>query len=117
MASVFNLSRVFRFKRAGDIPQISPFPEDPPEAPTNLQVRMKHFTEIENFTFLGYVLAHECDGPAKPISTLLNVEVPDKEFQAMVEKAQTEPVTDEELGDTNLMLALIGSTLWPRQIQ
>lgn len=102
MASVFNLSRVFRFKMAGDIPQISAFPEDPPEAPTDLQVRMKHFTEIENFTFLGYVLAHECDGPAKPISTLLNVEVPDKEFQAMVEKAQTEPVTDEELGDTLL---------------
>jgi len=101
MASVFNLSRVFRFVVNG-VSQISNFPEDPPDAQTDLEVRIKHFTEIENFTFLGYVLAHELKGPAALISSLKGLEVPDREFQDLVDKAAAEMVTTEELGDTLL---------------
>jgi hypothetical protein len=101
VASVFNLSRVFRFIKDGR-PQISDFQDDPPQADTDLEVRIKHFTEIENFTFLGYVLAHELGGPEDLISTLQNLQVPDREFQDLVTKAAVEPVTDENLGDTLL---------------
>jgi hypothetical protein len=101
MASVFNLSRVFRFSENG-VPQISAFADDPPDGANDLEVRIKHFTEIENFTFLGYVLAHELGGAAKLISTLQNLQVPDREFQDLVNKAKSEPVNDEELGDTLL---------------
>lgn len=66
----FRKTRVFRF----DDPvtgtgQIAAFPETPPAVPDVLlnesqqvrdeAVRMLHFTEVENFGFLGYVLAHE----------------------------------------------------------
>lgn len=102
MSSVFKLSRVFRFISDGNISQISDFPDDPPNAATDLEVRIKHFTEIENFTFLGYVLAHELAGPSKPISALIGLEVPDREFQDQVNAALSASVTDEELGDTLL---------------
>lgn len=101
MSSVFTLSRVFRFMSDGR-PQISDFPDDPPDAATDLEVRIKHFTEIENFSFLGYVLAHELGGPAKAISTIATLEVPDREFQDLVNKARTAMVSDEELADTIL---------------
>ena len=102
MASVFNLTRVFRFINPQGVPQITDFPDDPPEAPTDKQIRIKHFTEIENFAFLGYTLAHELGGPAIPISTLTGLQVPDKEFQDFVSKATLQPVTDEDLADTIL---------------
>jgi hypothetical protein len=101
MGGVFNLSRVFRFIKDGR-PQISNFQDDPPQGDTDLEVRIKHFTEIENFSFLGYVLAHELGGPAALISTLANLQVPDREFQDLITKAAAESVTDEELGDTLL---------------
>jgi len=64
---------------------------------------MKHFTEIENFTFLGYVLAHELGGTTpRPIRTVEDLEVPDEEFQRFVDEAKTAMLTDEELGDTVL---------------
>jgi hypothetical protein len=101
--SVMNLTRVFRFL-SNNVPQISDFPDDPPNGRNDLEVRTKHFTEIENFTFLGYVLAHELKGgaTAAPISTFANLEVPSREFQDLVNAAKVATVTDEELGDTLL---------------
>src|SRR6266550_6261959 len=99
MASVFNLSRVFRFGDKG-VPQITKFPEDDPEGATDLEIRIKHFTEIENFTFLGYVLAHELSlakagfGQATRISTLQDLVVSDSEFQQLIDKAKAEKVTN-----------------------
>jgi|SRR5213595_764062 len=98
MATVFKLTRVFRHFVNG-IPQISDFPEDPPTGDTDLEVRMKHFTEIENFTFLGYVLAHELEGGPAPISTLKDLKVPDAELQALIDRALLVTVTTERLGD------------------
>lgn len=102
--TAIRLSRVFRFvdPQTGAA-QISDFPDSDPAGDTPLEVRMKHFTEIENFSFLAYVLAHELGGTTpKPIRTIANLEVPDKEFQAFVNEAQAAKVTDEELGDTVL---------------
>src|SRR5438093_3556558 len=95
------LSRVSRFNDPETgAPQISDFPEANPTGDTPLEIRMKHFTEIENFTFLSYVLAHELGGNTpRPIRTIENLEVPDEEFQAFVNEARAEKVTDEELGD------------------
>jgi len=98
------LSRVFQFKdRKTGAPQISAFPETDPQGETPLEIRMKHFTEIENFSFMGFVLAHETGGTyPKPISTITGLKVPDNEFQKLVDLAQTERVNDEQLGDTLL---------------
>ena len=64
---------------------------------------MKHFTEIENFTFLGYVLGHELGGTTpRPIRTAADLQVSDEEFQSFVNTAKTANVTDEELADTIL---------------
>jgi hypothetical protein len=64
---------------------------------------MKHFTEIENFTFLAYVLGHELGGTTpKPIRTVVILQVPDEEFQNFVNTAKTVNVTDEELADAVL---------------
>jgi len=95
------LSRVFRFNDPETgAPQISDFPDTNPTGDTPLEIRMKHFTEIENFTFLSYVLAHELGGTTpQAIRTVQNLEVPDDEFQAFVNEARQEKVTDEELGD------------------
>lgn len=60
---------------------------------------MKHFTEIENFTFLGYILAHELKGGLKLIRTIQNLTVPDPEFQALIDRAKPLQVSDERLGD------------------
>ena len=64
---------------------------------------MKHFTEIENFTFLAYTLAHELGGTTpRPIRTVTDLQVPDEEFQNFVNQAKTATITDEELADTVL---------------
>jgi hypothetical protein len=102
--SALNLSRVFRFNdpKTG-APQISVFPEVDPTGDTPLEIRMKHFTEIENFTFIGFVLAHETAGTApKSISTITSLVVPDTEFQNLVNLAKKDKLTDEQLGDTLL---------------
>jgi sulfur carrier protein ThiS len=98
MATVFKLTRVFRHFVDG-VPQISDFQDTPPTGDNDLEVRMKHFTEIENFTFLGYVLAHELEGGLEPISTIQDLVVPDAEFQRHIDGAKTVRVTTERLGD------------------
>ena len=98
------LSRVFRFNdpQTG-APQISDFPDSNPTGDTPLEIRMKHFTEIENFTFLGYTLAHELGGTTpKPIRTVVDLQVPDDEFQNFVNTARTATLTDEQLADSVL---------------
>src|SRR2546426_6715843 len=98
------LSRVFRFNdpQTG-APQISEFPDSNPIGDTPPEIRMKHFTEIENFSFLAYVLGHELGGTTpKPIRTVSDLQVPDEEFQNFVNQAKTATLTDEELADTVL---------------
>src|SRR3989440_13070299 len=98
------LSRVFRFNdpQTG-APQISDFPDSNPTGDTPLEIRMKHFTEVENFTFLAYVLGHELGGTTpRPIRTVIDLQVPDEEFQNFVDTAKTVSVTDEELADSVL---------------
>src|SRR6267378_2306564 len=102
--SQLRLSRVFRFNdQQTGAPQISDFPDSNPTGDTPLEIRMKHFTEIENFTFLAYVLGHELGGTTpKPIRTVVILQVPDEEFQNFVNTAKTVSVTDEELADAVL---------------
>src|SRR5437870_1808223 len=98
------LSRVFRFNdpQTG-APQISDFPDSNPTGDIPLEIRMKHFTEVENFTFLAYVLGHELGGTTpRPIRTVTDLQVPDEEFQNFVNTAKTASVTDEELADSVL---------------
>src|SRR5256886_5230028 len=70
-SSPLKLSRVFRFvDQQTGAPQISDFPDSNPTGDTPLEIRMKHFTEIENFTFLAYTLSHELGGTTpRPIRT------------------------------------------------
>lgn len=101
--TAIRLSRVFRFiDKSTGAAQISEFPDSEPSGSTPLEIRMKHFTEIENFTFLAYVLAHELGGGPRIIRTLDDLEVPDSEFQDFVDQAKTVKVTDEELGNITL---------------
>lgn len=102
--SQLRLSRVFRFNEPQTgAPQISRFPETDPTGDTPLEIRMKHFTEIENFTFLAHVLGHELGGTTpRPIRTVTDLQVPDDEFQNFVNTAKTVSLTDEELADTIL---------------
>src|SRR6266487_3876708 len=103
-SSPLKLSRVFRFvdPQTG-APQISDFPDSNPTGDTPLEIRMKHFTEVENFTFLAHVLAHELGGTTpRPVRTVANLQVPDEEFQNFVNEAQTALLTDEDLADTVL---------------
>ena len=98
------LSRVFRFNdpQTG-APQISDFPDSNPTGDTPLEIRMKHFTEIENFSFLAHVLGHELGGTTpRPIRTVTDLQVPDDEFQSFVNTARTVGLTDEELADSVL---------------
>jgi hypothetical protein len=103
-SSPLKLSRVFRFiDPQTSAPQVSDFPDSNPTGETPLEIRMKHFTEIENFTFLAYTLAHELGGTApRPIRTVTDLQVPDEEFQNFVNQAKTATLTDEELADTVL---------------
>ena len=98
------LSRVFRFvDQQTGAPQISDFPDSNPTGDTPLEIRMKHFTEIENFTFLAYTLSHELGGTTpRPIRTVADLQVPDEEFQNFIDEAKTANLTDEELADTVL---------------
>jgi len=98
------LSRVYRFNdpQTG-APQIADFPDANPTGDTPLEIRMKHFTEIENFTFIAHVLGHELGGTVpSPIRTVMDLQVPDEEFQSFVNQAKTASLTDEELADTIL---------------
>lgn len=96
---VFKLTRVYRTFVNG-VPQISDFPDNPPKGDNDLEIRMKHFTEIENFSFLGYVLAHELGGSElQKITTIQNLTVPDPEFQAIIDRAKPLSVSNERLGD------------------
>jgi hypothetical protein len=98
------LSRVFRFNdpQTG-APQISDFPDSNPTGDSPLEIRMKHFTEIENFTFLAHVLGHELGGTSpRPVRTVADLQVPDEEFPNFVNTARTTSVTDEELADSTL---------------
>lgn len=79
--------------------QISAFPETAPSGEADLDIRIKHFTEIENFGFLAYVLAHELGGDEQRIQTLDTLVVPDAEVQALVLRLRNERLTDESLGD------------------
>ena len=103
-SSLLKLSRVFRFvDQQTGAPQISDFPDSNPTGDTPLEIRMKHFTEIENFTFLAYTLAHELGGTTpRPIRTVTDLQVPDEEFQNFINEAKTANLTDEELADTVL---------------
>ena len=103
-SSPLKLSRVFRFvDQQTGAPQISDFPDSNPTGDTPLEIRMKHFTEIENFTFLAYTLAHELGGTTpRPIRTVTDLQVPDEEFQNFINEAKTANLTDEELADTVL---------------
>src|SRR6059036_2081032 len=103
-STMLKLSRVSRFNDPETgAPQISDFPETNPTGDTPLEIRMKHFTEIENFTFLGYTLAHELGGTTpRPIRTVTDLQVPDDEFQNFVNEAKTATLTDEELADAVL---------------
>ena len=96
--SSFGEKRVFRFVSDG-VAQISDFPETPPPGKSDLEIRIKHFTEIENFGFLAYVLAHELSGKAQLIQTLADLKVPDEEVQTLVTILQNRRLNDEELGD------------------
>src|SRR5437899_11190721 len=98
------LSRVFRFvDPQTNASQISDLPDSKPTGDTPLEVRMKHFTEIENFTFLGYTLSHELGGTTPtPIRTVTDLQVPDEEFQNFINEAKSGTLTDEELADTVL---------------
>src|SRR2546421_11268504 len=102
--SQLKLSRVYRFiDQQTGAPQISDFPDSNPTGDTPLEIRMKHFTEVENFTFLAYVLGHELGGTTpRPIRTVTDLQVPDEEFQNFVNTAKTAAVTDEELSDSVL---------------
>ncbi len=102
--SQLRLSRVFRFNEPQTgAPQISRFPESDPTGDTPLEIRMKHFTEIENFTFFAHVLGHELGGTTpRPIRTVTDLQVPDDEFQNFVNTAKTVSLTDEELADAVL---------------
>src|SRR6059058_6323234 len=104
MPNQLKLSRVYRFvDQQTGAPQISDFPDSNPSGDTPLEVRMKHFTEIENFTFLGYTLAHELGGTTPtPIRTVTDLQVPDEEFQNFINEAKSATLTDEELADTVL---------------
>ncbi len=103
-SSPLKLSRVFRFvDPQTSASQVSDFPESNPSGDTPLEVRMKHFTEIENFTFLAYTLAHELGGTTPtPIRTVTDLQVPDEEFQNFINEAKSATLTDEELADTVL---------------
>lgn len=104
LGNQLKLSRVFRFNdQQTGAPQISEFPDSNPTGDTPLEIRIKHFTEIENFTFLAHVLAHELGGTTpKPIRTVADLQVPDEEFQNFVNQAKTAILTDEELADAVL---------------
>jgi len=99
--TAFSISRIFRFDDGNTgAPQISVFPEQAPQGENDLEIRIKHFTEIENFGFLGFVLAHELGGKKKQRARALdNVNVEDAEVQGLIVKLRQAPLSNEALGD------------------
>jgi hypothetical protein len=97
-------TRVFRFTTNG-APQITQFPDNPPDGESDLDVRIKHFTEIENFSFLGYTLAHEMKGKVRKIEEPLP-DVEDKEVQEFIDSLKVSPIGDEGLGDLLLDIGI-----------
>src|SRR5437879_11812452 len=81
-SSPLKLSRVFRFvDQQTGAPQISEFPDSNHTGDTPIEIRMKHFTEVENFTFLAYTLAHELGGTnTRTLTHLNNLMSADKEI-------------------------------------
>src|SRR5436853_1319006 len=107
-SSPLKLSRVFRFiDQQTGVSQISDFPDSNLHGDNPLVIRTNPFTEIENFTFLAYTLAHELGGTTpRPIRTVTDLQVPDEEFQSFVNEAKTSMVTDEDLADTVLDMGI-----------
>jgi hypothetical protein len=99
--TAFSISRVFRFNDAKTgAPQISVFPEQAPQGENDLEIRIKHFTEIENFGFLGFVLAHELGGKKqKRVRSLDNLNVEDAEVQGLIVNLRQANLSNEALGD------------------
>jgi len=99
--TAFSISRVFRFIDGNTgAAQISAFPEQAPQGENDLEIRIKHFTEIENFGFLGFVLAHELGGKKKQrIRTLDNLNVEDAEVQGLIVTLRSAGLSNEVLGD------------------
>lgn len=99
----FKITRIFQHFVDG-IPQISPFPDeaiDPPIGVNDLDVRIKHFTEIENFTLLADLLARQIqarDNDLHPIATIQNLTVSAPDIQARIDTAKPVQVNAERLG-------------------
>ena len=99
--TAFSISRVFRFNDGNTgAAQISVFPEEAPQGENDLEIRIKHFTEIENFGFLGFVLAHELGGKKKQkVRTLSTLNVEDAEVQGLIVNLRQAALSNETLGD------------------
>jgi len=99
--SAFSISRVVRFIDGNTgAQQISVFPEEAPQGENDLEVRIKHFTEIENFGFLGFVLSHELGGNRQQrVRTLDNLNVEDAEVQGLIVALRQAKLSNEALGD------------------
>jgi hypothetical protein len=99
--TAFGISRVVRFNDGNTgAAQISVFPEQAPQGENDLEIRIKHFTEIENFGFLGFVLAHELGGKEKQrVRALDNLNVEDPEVQGLVVNLRQAHLSNEALGD------------------
>src|SRR5215469_6271602 len=92
------LVRVFQYFMDG-VPQISAFPEEPPPGRFDLEVRIKHFTEIENFTLLADLLARQIDdGVLRPIETLDGINITDSAVAADVARIKAQDWTSARLG-------------------
>ena len=99
--SAFSISRVVRFNDGNTgAAQISVFPEESPQGENDLEIRIKHFTEIENFGFLGFVLSHELGGKRQQrVRTLDNLNVEDAEVQGLIVALRRTNLSNEALGD------------------
>jgi len=99
--TAFSISRVFRFNDGNTgAAQISVFPEKAPQGENDLEIRIKHFTEIENFGFLGFVLSHELGGKKQQrVRTLDNLNVEDAEVQGLIVALRQARLSNEVLGD------------------
>ena len=99
--SAFSISRVVRFNDGNTgAAQISAFPEEAPQGENDLEIRIKHFTEIENFGFLGFVLSHELGGKKRQrVRALDNLNVEDAEVQGLIVALRQAALSNEALGD------------------
>jgi hypothetical protein len=99
--TAFGISRVVRFNDGNTgAAQISVFPEQAPQGENDLEIRIKHFTEIENFGFLGFVLAHELGGKEQQrVRALDNLNVEDAEVQGLIVNLRQKALSNEALGD------------------